>query len=165
MFTNKHFINFGLQKRPKYEARHPTIYYLVNFIDQNQRVSCSYSFKALYHLSWHGTNVGSTMPLHVILKLIYNIAACGNHQYSSLKRFPSTLISATSVNPPTENRKKLRFMARAIERPMLVFPTPGGPPRQMIFPVTYKQSINNPCYCNDNSHSLQALPQNLIEKI
>lgn len=47
----------------------------------------------------------------------------------------STLISATSTSPPTENRKNLRFKARAIERPMLVFPTPGGPERQMIFPA------------------------------
>jgi len=46
-----------------------------------------------------------------------------------------TLISATSDSPPTENRKNLRSRARAIERPMLVLPTPGGPERQMIFPV------------------------------
>ena len=32
----------------------------------------------------------------------------------------ATLISATSANPPTENRKNLRFKARAIERPILV---------------------------------------------
>ena len=57
--------------------------------------------------------------------------------YRNIKssKFSTTLISATSANPPTENRKNLRFKARAIDRPMLVFPTPGGPERQMIFPV------------------------------
>jgi hypothetical protein len=46
-----------------------------------------------------------------------------------------TLISATSANPPTENRKNLRFKARAIEQPILVFPTTGGPERQIMFPT------------------------------
>jgi len=54
-----------------------------------------------------------------------------------------TLISATSANPSTENRKNLRFKARAIERPILVFPTPGGPERQIIFPA-YKKD-QEPC--------------------
>jgi hypothetical protein len=61
------------------------------------------------------------------------------YQFSLVKETDlSTLISATSANPPTENRKNLRFKARAIERPILVFPTPGGPERQIIFPV-YKK--------------------------
>lgn len=54
----------------------------------------------------------------------------------------ATLISATSANPPTENRKNLRFKARAIERPILVLPTPGGPERQIIFPA-YIRKIRN----------------------
>lgn len=36
-------------------------------------------------------------------------------------------ISATSVMPPTLKRKYSRFRARAMERAMLVLPTPGGP--------------------------------------
>lgn len=62
------------------------------------------------------------------------------------------LISATSVIPPTENRKYSLFRALAIERaknksllweiltsfnqiiPILVFPTPGGPWKHKIFP-------------------------------
>lgn len=55
------------------------------------------------------------------------------------------MISATSANPPTENLKNLRFKARAIERPMLVLPTPGGPERQMIFPAML---IEIPDYSN-----------------
>ena len=55
----------------------------------------------------------------------------------------TTLISATSDNPPTENRKNFRFNARAIERPMLVLPTPGGPERQIIFPATCLQEMRN----------------------
>jgi hypothetical protein len=53
----------------------------------------------------------------------------------------STLISATSDNPPTENRKNFLFNERAIERPMLVLPTPGGPDRQMIFPAMCLEKI------------------------
>jgi hypothetical protein len=56
---------------------------------------------------------------------------------SQLNKCLTTLISATSDNPPTENLKNLRFKARAIERPMLVLPTPGGPERQIIFPVMH----------------------------
>lgn len=52
------------------------------------------------------------------------------------------MISATSDNPPTENRKNLRFKARAIERPMLVLPTPGGPERHIIFPMMQQKNIN-----------------------
>lgn len=37
------------------------------------------------------------------------------------------LISATSVMPPTLKRKYSRFRARAMDRAMLVLPTPGGP--------------------------------------
>lgn len=37
------------------------------------------------------------------------------------------LISATSVMPPTLKRKYSRFKARAMERAILVLPTPGGP--------------------------------------
>lgn len=55
----------------------------------------------------------------------------------------ATLISATSANPPTENRKNLRFNARAIERPILVLPTPGGPERQIILPAYMKKDRDN----------------------
>lgn len=44
------------------------------------------------------------------------------------------LISATSVMPPTLKRKYSRFRARAMERAMLVLPTPGGPWKQRILP-------------------------------
>ena len=44
------------------------------------------------------------------------------------------LISATSVMPPTENRKYSRCKARAIDRAIEVFPTPGGPTKQSILP-------------------------------
>lgn len=100
-------------------------------------------FKALNHLSWHSTNICSTMPLRKFLRdkntkihtiSLYNcffFFTCLN-----INKCLTTLISATSDNPPTENRKNLRFKARAIERPMLVLPTPGGPERQIIFPVS-----------------------------
>ena len=55
----------------------------------------------------------------------------------------ATLISATSANPPTENRKNLRFKARAIDRPILVLPTPGGPERQIIFPAYMRKNRNH----------------------
>src|SRR5947207_4802575 len=35
----------------------------------------------------------------------------------------------------------LRFKARAIERPRLVLPTPGGPTRQRICPLTFSLSL------------------------
>ena len=60
---------------------------------------------------------------------------------SQYKKILTTLISATSANPPTENLKNFLFKARAIERPMLVLPTPGGPDRQMIFPVNRRETI------------------------
>jgi hypothetical protein len=49
----------------------------------------------------------------------------------------STLISATSARPPTENLQNLQFGARAIEQPILVLPTAGGPERHMILPVVH----------------------------
>lgn len=49
-----------------YKAREQAIYYLVDLINQDQRVSCSNIFKALNHLSWHSTNIGSAMSLNAI---------------------------------------------------------------------------------------------------
>lgn len=81
-------------------------------------------------------NISDTKHHHMLL---YNW-----HQFNLVKETDilCTLISATSANPPTEKRKNLRFKARAIERPILVFPTPGGPERQIIFPA-YMRKIRN----------------------
>lgn len=53
----------------------------------------------------------------------------------SWKVYSCTFISATSAKPPTENLQNFLFKARAIERPMLVLPTPGGPERHIILPA------------------------------
>lgn len=50
------------------------------------------------------------------------------------------LISATSVMPPTLKRKYSRPRARAMERAMLVLPTPGGPWKQRILPCVEPRS-------------------------
>ena len=44
--------------------------------------------------------------------------------------------SATSERPPTEKRKNCLSSARAMDLPMLVLPTPGGPARHTILPCT-----------------------------
>ena len=64
-----------------------------------------------------------------------HIAHCLAEKKNKKIKYLTTLISATSDKPPTENRKNFRFNARAIERPILVLPTPGGPERQIIFPA------------------------------
>ena len=51
--------------------------------------------------------------------------------------------SATSLRPPTLNRKNCRSRARAIERAIEVLPTPGGPLRQTILPwKTYYMKVS-----------------------
>lgn len=69
------------------------------------------------------------------------------------------LISATSVMPPTLKRKYSRPRARAMERAMLVLPTPGGPWKQRILPCVEPRSwltAMNSCGSQDGSvHGMQ----------
>ena len=44
------------------------------------------------------------------------------------------MVPETSLMPPTEKRKNSRSSARAIDWPMLVLPTPGGPTKHRILP-------------------------------
>lgn len=83
-------------------------------------------------------------------------------QSSGLQAQPTylcPLISATSVMPPTLKRKYSRPRARAMERAMLVLPTPGGPWKQRILPCVEPRSwltAMNSCGSQDGSvHSMQ----------
>ena len=64
-------------------------------------------------------------------------------------------ISAISVNPPTEKRKNCLSNARAIDFPMLIFPTPGGPTRRRIFPCMLLRSL--PIKMNSRMHVLRSV--------
>ena len=48
--------------------------------------------------------------------------------------------------PPSEKRKNFFFIAAAIERPSEVLPTPGGPTRQRIDPLTSALSVRTARY-------------------
>src|SRR5262244_2431153 len=53
-------------------------------------------------------------------------------------------ISASSRTPPSEMRTNSRPIARAIERPSDVLPTPGGPTKQRIGPRESPRSLRTP---------------------
>ena len=51
------------------------------------------------------------------------------------------MMSASSRTPPSDTRTYLRPVASAIDRAIDVLPTPGGPTRQMIWPVARSESF------------------------
>ena len=103
----------------------------VDFVNENKRVLSADALQGLYNFA-------------------RECATTDNSGISAMTRlhgaYPTyvllcPLISATSVNPPTENLKNCRLRARAMDLPMDVFPTPGGPTRQMILPSTVPRSF------------------------
>ena len=57
------------------------------------------------------------------------------------------LMSDWSQMPPSDIRWKLRPIVLAMERPMLVLPTPGGPTKQSIGPVHSNHNITYSILC------------------
>ena len=118
---------------------------LVHFVNKDERVFSLDLLQCLDDLSWHRTD--ARLPDRVST---FAAASEMRRRTHYVRRCP--LISATSVKPPTEKRKNCLFNALAMDFPIEVFPTPGGPTKHKIFPSTVP--LNLPTAKNSSIRSL-----------